>query len=334
MDEMVAWPKIYLCMLNWNGKQHLEYAIQSILSTEYPTYELVIVDNASTDGSVAYVEQTFPQIKIILNQKNLGWAGGNNVGIRDALQRGFDWIVLINNDILIDPRWLREAVRAAASDRMIGLVGFNVFGEFKKIPQEDFYAAQRAFCKLEIFDTQIIAGCALMVKAEVFENIGFIDEVYFIYGEEDDFEHRAVSTGYRMIGTNIPLWHYSEGWARSVPLRSAYFAMRNGLRFGIKTRGYGVFEILKWLLSSLRFACSPFVRIDPENALERRGRPTNNPFINGSLVLRAVGWNILHSSESRKIRQEEEKLIAEAHRKLKAGREQIDGCGDRERKKY
>ncbi len=316
MFETEARPKIYLCMLNWNGKQHLKYSIPSVLTTDYPNYELVLVDNASTDGSVEYVQQVFPRIKIIVNERNLAWAGGNNVGIIDALKRGFDWIILINNDILVDPRWLKEAIKAAELDAQIGLIGFNVFGEFLKTPRQEFYAAQETYSKLELHDVHGIVGCALMVRSDVFENIGLIDEVYFIYGEEDDFEYRASKAGYRMVRTNIPLWHYSEGWARSMPLRSSYLAMRNTLRLGIKTRGFNAYNVFRWTLGTLRFACSPFVKIDPENSLQRRMRPTNNPFINGWLVLKAVMWNLIHWPESKRIRAKEQELIAATQAKL------------------
>jgi hypothetical protein len=82
-----------------------------VLRTEYSNYRLLFVDNASSDGSVAFVQSNFPQLEVIVNKRNLGWAGGNKVGIRHALQHGAQWVVLINNDILVDPRWLRDAIK-------------------------------------------------------------------------------------------------------------------------------------------------------------------------------------------------------------------------------
>jgi len=309
----VKTPKIYLCVLNWNGKKHLEYCIPSILATEYLNYELIVVDNASVDDSVEFVQTQFPDVRIIQNTCNLAWAGGNNVGIRDALERGFDWIVLLNNDILLDPRWLTEAVFTASTDNNIGLIGFNVFGAFIRTPVEDFYAAQQVYAETEIEDVQNICGCALMVKLEVFRNIGMIDETFFLYGEEEDFEIRAIYAGYRMISINLPVWHYSEGSSKSIPLTSSYYALRNNLRIAIKWHQFGLLRAIRWLLANLRFSCSPFNKIDPQNAILRRMRPTNNPFINGWIVTKAFIWNLFNWTETIKIRGEEQKRI-ELHR--------------------
>ena len=318
--NVITPPPIYVCMLNWDGREHLEYALPSVLATDYPNYELVLIDNASTDDSTRYVKERFPTIRMILNRDNLGWAGGNNVGIRDAQERGFDWIVLLNNDVLVDPRWLRDAMNAATSDPMIGLIGFDVLGGGCKIPREEFYAAQEAYSGLEVAECEEIPGCALMIRVDVIANIGLIDEHYFLYGEEDDLECRAVSAGYRMVRTNVPVWHYSEGSSGRIPLRSAYFAMRNSLRLGIKTRSYGLFEILKWTAVRLGFACCPFVKANPENAMQRRMRPTKNPVVNGWLVLRALLWNLVHFRESRMIWQRDREEIEATRRKFEKRR--------------
>lgn len=305
------WPCIYLIMLNWNGKQHLEYSIPSVLGTDYPNYQLVVVDNSSKDGSATFVEKNYPQVKLIVNRRNLGWAGGNNVGIEYALERGAEWLVLINNDILIDPRWLRDAVKAAQSDAEIGLVGFDVFGEYVKSPREEFYAAQKEYEHLAFRDTDVIVGCALMVRKDVFRQIGLIDEVYFIYGEEDDFEFRARSAGYRMIRTNVPLWHYSEGWAGTMPLRSAYLSMRNWLRLYIKTKNYGIWDVLLWTKFVFYLSCWPFRKINRNNATERRARPSNI-FVNFWILLVAVGWNLLHFRQTLRIRELDRQKIRQA----------------------
>jgi GT2 family glycosyltransferase len=324
MSGTVNWPKVYLCMLNRNGKEHLEYAIPSVLTTDYPNYELVIVDNVSTDDSVAYIKKTFPSVKIIQNAKNLGCAGSMNVGIRDAMKQGFEWIIILNNDILIDPRWLKESITAALTDPKIGLIGFSVPIAGVKTPREEFYAAQREYSKVEFKDTKAIPGCAIMVKAEVFENIGLFDEEYFIYGEDNDFEFRAGSAGYRIVQTNIPLWHYAEGASQFIPLKSSYFAMRNTLRIEIKHRGFGPWKIIKWFLRTLRFTCSPFVKIDPRNTVQRRMRPTNNPFINSSLLFRAFLWNVFNYSMTKSIRRKELDLIVDTQRKLGQKFEKVD----------
>jgi len=310
-----AEPLIYLVMLNLNGQRHLDYAIPSVLKTAYGNYRLVLVDNASTDDSVAQVRKRHPSVHIIVNERNLAWAGGNNVGVRYALEQGAEWIVLINNDILVDPRWLTEAMKAAATDPRIGLIGFDVFGAYVKTPREAFYAASESYHELTVADTDVIVGCALMVRAEVFQQIGLFDEVYFIYGEEDDFEVRARRAGYRMVRTNIPLWHYSEGWGGQAQLRSGYLALRNGLRLGLKAKGFGLWRTLHWIAWAYYFSCSPFVRVDRNNALQRRARPSN-PLVNFWIVSAAIGWNLLHLNETLTNRHRDEARVVAARHAL------------------
>lgn len=304
-------PLIYLVMLNWNGKRHLEYSIPSVLQTDYPNYRLVLVDNASQDGSVSFVQQNYPHIEIVMNKRNLGWAGGNNVGIRHALERGAEWVVLINNDILVDPWWLNDAIEAAQSDARVGLIGFEVFGEYLKTPREAFYAAQAKYESVTLKDTDAIVGCALMVKAEVFQHIGLVDEVYFMYEDEVDFELRASSAGWRMVRTNVPLWHYSEGSGGAVRLRSAYLSARNWLRCGIKNRNWGIRDVLRWTAGRFWFSCSPFAKVDYNNTVHRRARPSH-PFINFWIVVAALGWNLLHLRQTFEIRKVDQARIRQA----------------------
>jgi hypothetical protein len=304
-------PAICLIMLNWNGERHLEYSVPSVLRTEYPNYQLVVVDNASNDQSVDLLRQNYPQVEVIVNKRNLGVAGGNNVGIQHALQRGADWVVLINNDILVDPRWLRDGVKAAQSDPRIGLVGFEVFGEFVKTPPEQFHAARQEYEQVSFRETEMIVGCALMVRANVFRQIGLFDEIYFMYAEEDDFEFRARTAGYRMIRTNVPVWHYSEGTASTVPLRSAYLSIRNWLRLRIKTKDYGILAMLAWTRRVLYFSCSPSVKVNRNNAPQRRYRPFS-PFVNFWIVAAALGWNLLHLRQTQQIRRVEQEKVLRA----------------------
>ncbi len=302
-------PRICLIMLNWNGRQHLEYSIPSVLQTQYSNYEFVVVDNASQDGSVALVQQNYPVIRTIVNQRNLGWSAANNIGVRYAIEHGAEWVVLVNNDILVDPRWLRDAVKAAESDPRIGLVGFDVFGEFVKTPRGQFYSAQSKYDQTSYKDTSFIVGCALMVKVDVFRKIGLFDEIYFMYAEEDDFEFRSRSAGYRMIRTNIPIWHYSEGSVNTIRLRSSYLSIRNWLRLRIKTENYGIARALQWTARTLIFSCSPFVKVNRNDAPQRRYRPST-PLVNFWIVLAGFGWNLLHFSQTLQIsRREREKVL-------------------------
>lgn len=125
-------PLVYLIMLNYDGKHHLEYSIASVMKTDYPDYRFIIVDNASNDNSIDCIKNNFPNIELITNSKNKGWAGGNNEGIKHAMNKGARYIVLINNDILVHPDWIKNAVSIAEQNPHIGAIGFDAFSLQRK----------------------------------------------------------------------------------------------------------------------------------------------------------------------------------------------------------
>ncbi len=283
-------PKILVCILNWNGRSHLEYSIPSVLSTRYDAFSILVVDNGSTDDSIEFLQVNFPQVRVTKNSCNLGWAGGNNIGIRQALQEKYDWVLLLNNDVLVDPRWLSEAMRVAELSIDIGIIGFTVFGQAFRVPKDNFYRAQIDYPGPFVSSGAPISGCAMLVRSSVFEAVGLIDETYVLYAEEEDFELRAKRAGYKSLTINMPLWHFSEGTSRRIPYRTAYLAIRNRLRKGIKLDGYGPWQLMRYLMLSLRIACIP-QEASEDNSYLRRQRPSSNIFINVGLVLAAVGWN-------------------------------------------
>lgn len=283
---------VCILLLNWNGKKHLEYALPSVLETDYPKSELVVIDNASNDGSVEYVTEQFPQVTLLRNEKNLQYAAGNNVGVDYALKRGAKYVVLLNNDMKVDPRWLKAAVQVAEERPRIGCVGFRVFNEYREEDRDGllFEAAMVARQELEIEDTNHIAGCALFIRAEIFQDIGFFDEVYVAYCEEDDLEKRIVRAGYEMVRVNVPLWHYAMGSWGKVPCRASWLAMRNTIRYAIKNESGR--DIISHLMRVTSIACNPFSKADLTYFHYRRIRPSN-VVVNSLLLGCAFLWNLV-----------------------------------------
>ena len=181
------------------------------------------MDNASSDGTVEYVKDKFPSVKIIANSENLRFAGGNNVGIKYALERNADYVLLLNNDTEVAPDFLPELVRAAENDKSIGIAGPKIYYyegnkmiwfaggkvEFWKgwishigIREPDY--GQYDFAR----EVDYITGCCMLVKREVIEKIGKLDESFFIYGEDADWSLRASRAGYSLV--YVPssiIWH-------------------------------------------------------------------------------------------------------------------------------
>ena len=116
-------PRVAAVVLNYNGKDLTLETLASLRRTTYPACELVAVDNASTDGSAEAIAEAFPDVTQVRVEVNQGPAGGMNAGLRYVLEQGFDYALLLNNDIEVDPEMVSELVRVAETDPSIGVVG-------------------------------------------------------------------------------------------------------------------------------------------------------------------------------------------------------------------
>ena len=232
-------PLVYIIIVTWNSREHLEYCLPRVVKTDYPNFRILIVDNNSEDDTVDFVRTNFPDIEVIQNMKNRGYAGGNNDGIRYALAQGAKYICIINPDIKVDSRWIAQAVKAIETSPRIGIVGFRVFGEQRDEPDKDiqFELAKEKWRHLIIEPIPspiVLSGSALFCCSLMFERIGLFDKEFFCYGEESDLEIRARRAGYDILRINIPLWHEGEGSFKRVRLKASYLAIRNTIRYALK----------------------------------------------------------------------------------------------------
>jgi GT2 family glycosyltransferase len=311
-------PRVVVVVVTFNGRRHLEYCLPSLLATAYDNYELLVVDNASADDSVAYVRAHFPDVEIVASTRNLGWAGGNNVGVRLALKRGADYIVLQNNDTRVDPRWLGEAVAAMEAHPRLGFVGFDVLGEYRPNDDPDasgFAALCAAWPGPVLGATAHISGCALFTRAAVFRDVGLFDERYFVFSEEDDLVMRAMAAGYERARLNVPVWHHHGGTWRAQPLRWSFMAMRNDIRCIVKNEPPPVRRArLAWLT---RFVCTPRVEYDRSLSHFRRLRPSTWP-VNVALLAGAFLWNLVFLPQTWSARHRDYARVAAARARVTA----------------
>ncbi len=217
-----TFPKVSCVVLTWNDKGNLKECLESLSKMTYPSLEIVVSDNGSTDGSIEFVKADYPHMTLLENGRNLFWAGGNNVGIQYAMEHGADYIFLLNNDIIVDPELVGELVKVGESDPKIGMLGPKIYYyEDRKL----WYAGARVFLWRgiakhigireidrgqydDVRPTDYVTGCALMVKREVIERIGLIDPTYIAYGEDMDWSYRARLAGYKLTYVpNAILWH-------------------------------------------------------------------------------------------------------------------------------
>lgn len=203
--------KASVIVLNWNGKEYLKECFESLEKQIFSDFEVIMVDNASSDGSVGYVKNIFPWVKIIENSTNLGLTGGYNIGFRQA--RG-DYVVILNNDTITDKNWLGELVKTADSDKRIGMVASKMY--FMDNPKmlcstgllafTDGSAIDRGVKEIDKsqYDSQLDVfgpcGGSGLYKREMLEKIKimneYFDKEFFTYYEDLDLAYRGRLLGY------------------------------------------------------------------------------------------------------------------------------------------
>lgn len=309
MDAHTVEPLVYVIVITFNGKHHLELCLPSLQRTAYSNYRILLVDNASHDGSSEYVEEYFPDVRIIRNAKNYGFAKGNNIAMQIALHEGAQYVCLLNDDTkILDPNWLQRATDIAGRSTDIGMIGFDLTTDMASdLPTE-----------VIVKNVQRISGCALLIKREVLERLGYFDEVYFAYAEESDLEARAIKAGYRLQELNIPLYHKGSGSFSQFPVKFAFLFIRNWLRFSIKQESLGKVLMRPFIIFDLLCNPFPFRRNSADFSVIRKKIDTGSWGTNTLLLIAAVLWNIIHLPQSVFIRYREHAKI-ELARKLLSG---------------
>ena len=217
-------PLVYVVVLTLNGKHVLGETLDTILAMSYPQFRLLVVDNGSTDGTVAFVRERYPAVELLENGENLGVTGGRNAGMRYALDHGAAWIHHIDNDVKVDRELLTELMRTAAADPKIGILGAKIF--YYAQPDVLWYAGGNVnfwsgivshrglrekdrgkYDRLE--DTTYVVGCSFLMSREVVQKCGMFDPIFNpFYTEDGDMCMRAMRAGFRVVYVPTALlWH-------------------------------------------------------------------------------------------------------------------------------
>src|SRR5699024_1368336 len=203
-------PNVYIILVNWNGWKDTVECLRSLQKLDYPDYSVIVVDNGSSDQSVQQIRQRVTDIHLIENEENLGFAGGNNVGIRHALEREADYIWLLNNDTVVKADTLSHLVRRIERGTNIGICGSKLIyyhdrdklqalggGYFNKwlgtITTLGSQKSADISINLEEVETSLdyIIGASMLVTKEFLNEVGLLNEEYFLYYEEIDWAMRS-----------------------------------------------------------------------------------------------------------------------------------------------
>jgi len=237
----MRYPLISVIILNWNGKEFIKTCLDSVFKTKYPNYEVIVVDNGSTDGSVEFIKSKYSKVKLIRNRKNLGYAKGNNIGIKSSKGK---YLVALSNDTKVDPNWLKELVRVAESDNSIGICASKqlyfdrpcIINSTGIVVFKDGTARNRGLGEKDegrydkIEEVFGAPGASTFFRREMLNKIGLFDSDYFSYQEEFDLAWRARLCGWKCVYVpNALVYHRVGATSRRYPNIAAYYMHRNRL---------------------------------------------------------------------------------------------------------
>jgi GT2 family glycosyltransferase len=257
---MNEYPKVSIIILNYNGGQNVIECIESVMNIDYPNYEIIVVDNASTDVSLKNIKIKYSSVKIIENRNNLGVPEGYNVGIRES---NAAFLLLLNDDAVVGKNILKDLVNVILADTNIGIVGPTIFykdkpnviwsaggkispfgytrhlgkGEYcHSVPKtkSDKEFGRNEDTSFTPVPVDYICGCTTLIRREVIDKIGLLDPEYFAYFEDADYGFRVRKAGFKCLYVQSPtVWHNTiPEWIIN-PFH-AYCYMKNAIVFSKK----------------------------------------------------------------------------------------------------
>jgi GT2 family glycosyltransferase len=207
-------PRVVLLILTWNRRDDVLRCVASLRHLRYANYVPVVIDNASRDDTVAALRARHPDLHVIENSANLGYAGGNNIGLRWALSHGADYVQIINSDTEVTPEMVDELVRVAESDPRIAVVGCRnvlmedprrLWGAYGMLTYGPFVVRSAGQAETDgppwhtVRDVDWVIGNGYLWRRAALERVGLLDEQFFGYHEDVDWCLRARRAGYRIV---------------------------------------------------------------------------------------------------------------------------------------
>ena len=231
--------RVLIVIVVYNGIGYLKECLSSLSGATYPKqrFEILVVDNASTDGSAAYVREHWVEVKLLENQANVGFAAANNIGMQLGIDRGFDYVYLLNQDTAVAPDFLDEAVRVARADQQIGAVQSKLLlyhdqGNINSIGNEIHYLGfafaggyRRPDAPMKVTEITYPSGASVLLRASALKDIGLFNPDFFMYHEDVDLGWRLWLGGYRVVLAPASVVYHKYEFSKSI--KKFYYMERN-----------------------------------------------------------------------------------------------------------
>ena len=272
-------PKVVIIILNWNGLEDTLDCLESLQSIDYPNYEILLIDNASTDSSLQIIPEKYPDIKILALNQNFGFVGGNNKGLTYVKERSdAEYYLLLNNDTVVASDFLTKLVNAIESDENIGVVGpltlyydlpdriWSAGGEIDRKHWETrmIMIGEKAIDlpNKSTHEVDFVTGCCLLIQRSVVDEIGLLDERFFAYYEDVEWCYRASRAGNLIsLVPESKIWHKVSPEKRAASPLVHYYMTRNRLLFmklaGSNVLGFVQVIFLEYLRTILSWTIRP-----------------------------------------------------------------------------
>lgn len=259
---MNTYPKVSIIVLNWCSADSAIACVESLERLDYPNYEIILVDNGSQDGSESALRSRFPNYDFIQTGKNLGYAAGNNHGIRRAIQNGAEYVWILNPDVTVEKNSLQTMIQVMQEDSSIGICGPRMienstqnpwcFDGADLYPHKGYRVSKATVNKAsggglpKTKEAGYVVGCSMLIRSQLISSMGLMREDFFLYYEDVELSLRARDKGWKTVIACETTNRHESKWGEKTE-RDLYHFRKGAVLIARMQKKY-IFETLQLLL--------------------------------------------------------------------------------------
>ena len=231
---MISTPFVFIHILNYNGGEEILRCLASLRQLTYPSFQVIVIDNASTDNSLTQIQSEFPEVTIIKNTRNLGFGAGHTIGIQKALAEKIPYVWLLNQDTVVAPDALGHLINKCEVNPTLGAVSPLILHPDNTVwfanGRIDWWRMRAIHTRATAGIPDYLSGCALLLRSEVFAQSVTFDEQYFLYYEDVDLSLQLKKLRFKLlVEPKARVWHTETSASR--PLIKTLWLVWSGLLF-------------------------------------------------------------------------------------------------------